>query len=151
MSSLLQASLSAPVASPAWQQQLGNQLTGLAQRGRQQIELHLNPADLGPLSVSLKVDDHGAQAQFLSAHATVRAAVEQAIPQLREALAEQGIALGEASVGEQQQHGNEQSSGTGQGPVRSTAAVGAGDATDGTVEAAATALPGDLPGVDIYA
>nr|WP_232059220.1 flagellar hook-length control protein FliK [Kineobactrum salinum] len=59
MSSLLQATLSAPVASPAWQQQLGNQLTGLAQRGRQQIELHLNPADLGPLSVSLKMDDQG--------------------------------------------------------------------------------------------
>ncbi len=146
MSALLQASLSAPVASPVWQQQLGSQLTGLAQRGQQQIELHLNPADLGPLSVSLKVDDHGAQAQFLSAHATVRAAVEQAIPQLREALAEQGISLGETSVGEQQHHGNEQS-GSGQGPVSTTAAVGSGDAADGAVDAAAATLSG----VDIYA
>lgn len=150
MSALLQASLSAPVASPAWPQQLGNQLTGLAQRGRQQIELHLNPADLGPLSVSLKVDDHGAQAQFLSAHATVRAAVEQAIPQLREALAEQGIALGETSVGEQQHKGNEQS-GTGQGPVSTTAAVDSVEAAELNLNAAATALPGGLSGVDIYA
>lgn len=104
-----QASLAAPLASPAWQQQLGQQLGNITQRGRHQVELHLNPAELGPLSVSLKVDDQGAQAHFLSAHASVRSAVEQAIPQLREALAEQGIALGEASVGEQQRQSGTQS------------------------------------------
>ena len=37
----------------------------------------------------------------------VRQVVEQAIPQLREALAEQGISLGETSVGEQH-NSNEQ-------------------------------------------
>lgn len=95
-----QASLTAPLASQAWEQQLGQQLVSLGQRGGQ-VELHLNPAELGPLSVSLKLGDQGAQAQFLSAHAPVRQAVEQALPQLREALAEQGIQLGEASVGEQ--------------------------------------------------
>ncbi|UWN48878.1 Flagellar hook-length control protein [Alcanivorax sp. ALC70] len=73
----------------------------LARRGDQHMELHLNPRDLGPLSVSLKLDDHGAQAHFFSSHAPVRGAVEQAIPQLRDALAEQGIALGEAMVGDQ--------------------------------------------------
>lgn len=94
------ASLSAPVATQAWEQQLGQQLVGLAQRGGQ-VELHLHPAELGPLSVSLKLGDQGAQAQFLSAHAQVRQAVEQALPQLREALAEQGIQLADTSVGEQ--------------------------------------------------
>ncbi|EPC04531.1 hypothetical protein L861_04200 [Litchfieldella anticariensis FP35 = DSM 16096] len=95
--------LPAPMTSPQWSQQLGQQLIGLHQRGGQQIELHLNPAELGPLSVSLKVTEHGAQAQFLSAHAQVRTAIEQAIPQLREALEEQGISLGEAMVGEHPQ------------------------------------------------
>lgn len=94
------ASLSAPLATQAWEQQLGQQLVGLAQRGGQ-VELHLHPAELGPLSVSLKLGDQGAQAQFLSAHAQVRQAVEQALPQLREALAEQGIQLADTSVGEQ--------------------------------------------------
>ncbi|QFU00129.1 Flagellar hook-length control protein [Halomonas sp. THAF5a] len=103
-----QASLPAPVASPAWSQQLGQQLVRLSQHGgEQRVELKLHPAELGPLSVSLKMGDHGAQAQFVSAHAQVRQALEQAIPQLREALAEQGISLGETSVGEQRQGGTE--------------------------------------------
>ncbi|WP_458524992.1 flagellar hook-length control protein FliK [Onishia taeanensis] len=93
--------LTAPVASQQWQQQLGQQLLGMTQRGEQQMELKLHPADLGPLSVSLKVAEHGAQAQFLSAHPQVRSALEQAIPQLREALAQQGITLGDTSVGHQ--------------------------------------------------
>ncbi|WP_198588809.1 flagellar hook-length control protein FliK [Alloalcanivorax mobilis] len=99
----LSPTLQAPLASSEWQQQLGQQLVSLSQRGEQRIELHLHPRELGPLSVSLKLDDQGAQAHFFSAHASVRGAVEQAIPQLREAFAEQGIALGEAMVGQHQQ------------------------------------------------
>ncbi|TDX30981.1 flagellar hook-length control protein FliK [Modicisalibacter xianhensis] len=95
--------LAAPLASAQWQQGLGQQLVALHQRGGQQVELHLHPAELGPLSISLKVDDQLAQAQFFSANPQVRAAVEQAIPQLREALEESGIQLGEAMVGEHQQ------------------------------------------------
>lgn len=96
--------LSAPLQSAAWPQQLGQQLMVLSQRGGdQRVELRLNPPDLGPLTVSLKVGEQGTQIQFLAANALVRGAVEQAIPQLREALAEQGISLGETSVGEQRQ------------------------------------------------
>lgn len=103
-----QASLSAPVGSPAWPRQLGQQLLQFSrQGGEQRIEMKLHPAELGPLSVTLKVGDQGAQAHFLSGHAQVRHALEQAIPQLREALADQGIALGETSVGEQHQGGTE--------------------------------------------
>lgn len=97
-----QATLATPVTSSAWPQQLGQQLVQISQRGGDQlVQLHLNPAELGPLSISLKFGDQGAQAHFLSAHAQVRQVLEQAIPQLREALAEQGISLGETSVGEQ--------------------------------------------------
>lgn len=97
------ASLTSPLASAPWQQELGQQLQGMVQRGDGSVELHLNPRELGPLSVNLQLDDQSARAQFFSAHAAVRGAVEQAVPQLREALAEQGISLGETSVGEQRQ------------------------------------------------
>lgn len=153
-----QASLSAPVASPAWQQQLGQQLSTFTQRGQHKIELHLHPADLGPLSVSLKVDDQGAQAQFLSSHATVRTAVEQAIPQLREALAEQGIALGETSVGEQQRQSGEsgESGENGEQPNQrdgnsGATQDGAGSIADAAGEPAPLAAPLGRPGVDLYA
>lgn len=114
------ATLAAPLGSHDWQQGLGQQLLGLHQRGEQHIELHLHPSDLGPLSVSLKLGELGAQAQFLSAHAQVRSAVEQAIPQLREALAAQGISLGETSVGEQHQPPRDQQAGGGSRGLSST-------------------------------
>ncbi|MBT2785911.1 MULTISPECIES: flagellar hook-length control protein FliK [unclassified Halomonas] len=96
------ATLTTPFMSPAWSQQLSQQLVQFSQRGGDQhVQMQLNPAELGPLSISLKFSEQGAQAHFLSAHAQVRQVLEQAIPQLREALAEQGISLGETSVGEQ--------------------------------------------------
>lgn len=96
------ATLSTPITNPAWPQQLSQQLVQISQRGGEQhVQMQLNPAELGPLSISLKFSEQGAQAHFLSAHAQVRQVLEQAIPQLREALAEQGISLGETSVGEQ--------------------------------------------------
>jgi flagellar hook-length control protein FliK len=100
--------LAPPVGSTPWQQELGQQMVRMLQRGEHHVELKLNPRELGPLSISLHVDHHGAQAQFLAAHADVREAVQQAIPQLREALAQHGIALGEAMVGQQQQQAQHQ-------------------------------------------
>jgi flagellar hook-length control protein FliK len=141
--------LGAPLASREWQQDLGLQLIGLHQRGEQQIELHLHPSELGPLSVSLRLGELGAQAQFLSAHPQVRAAVEQAIPQLREALAAQGISLGETSVGAQHQPQGDQQAGSGAGNRQSagTAAVAEGG-DEPRVQAAQRALLGQ---VDLYA
>ncbi|PXX92906.1 flagellar hook-length control protein FliK [Halomonas heilongjiangensis] len=152
-----QATLPAPLATPAWPQQftqqVGQQLAMLGQRGgEQRIELHLNPAELGPLTVSLKVSGQAAQAQFLSAHAPVRSAVEQAIPQLREALAEQGISLGEASVGEQPRDEAPRDF-AGRGSAGAGVAGEPGDELDGhgasaTTAAADIALDGR---VDLYA
>ncbi|APX93240.1 hypothetical protein BWR19_10020 [Halomonas sp. 1513] len=145
------AALSAPVASQQWQQQLGQQLVNLSQRGDQRVELRLNPAELGPLSVSLKLGESGAQAQFLSAHAQVRAAIEQAIPQLREALEQQGISLSEATVGEHgsRQQGEMQFANGGNGNPAGGQPNGA---ESGETESEQQARPLDLDGrVDLYA
>lgn len=147
------ASLSAPLATQAWEQQLGQQLVSLGQRGGQ-VELHLNPAELGPLSVSLKLGDQGAQAQFLSAHAPVRQAVEQALPQLREALAEQGIQLGEASVGEQRgdQAGGFLARGDESGPAHEPSGDLADEAATPLSERQQASLAASLRGgVDLFA
>ncbi|WP_110709069.1 flagellar hook-length control protein FliK [Salinicola sp. CR57] len=93
--------INAPVQSPQWPASFGQQVLQMHQRGDQQMSLRLHPQELGPLNVSLTVQDQQAQLQILSAHAPVRAAVEAAIPQLRQALADSGIALGEAMVSDQ--------------------------------------------------
>lgn len=148
-----QASLTAPVGSQDWTQQLGRQLLRFSQgSGEQRIEMRLHPAELGPLSVSLKIGDQGAHAQFLSAHAPVRQALEQAIPQLREALAEQGITLGETSVGEHQQGSAD---GTGGGFAGSGPGLpGADDDPAGGEVATDRQAPLEMPldgRVDLYA
>ncbi|MFZ3160550.1 MAG: flagellar hook-length control protein FliK, partial [Rhodoferax sp.] len=90
--------LAPEVGSGEWGKALGQQVLHLGQAGQQQAELQLNPPGLGPLKVTLSLDDHQIQALFVSAHASVRAAVEAALPQLRATLADNGISLGNTSV-----------------------------------------------------
>lgn len=132
--STVNASMGTPVNSPAWPAQLGQQLVQFAQRGgEQQVKMQLHPAELGPLSITLKVSEQGTQAHFLSSHMQVRQVIEQAIPQLREALAEQGISLGETSVGEQHSSNEQAFAQNG-----SAAGSNSGDSVSGTDSGAVT-------------
>lgn len=140
--------LGAAVGSEQWSNGLNQQVLSLHQRGEKQVELQLNPADLGPLSISLQLDGNTTQAQFSCAHASVRSAVEQAMPQLREALASQGITLGEASVSDQpsQQPQGDQAWRNAQAhttPARAS--------TEDTAASASLAIPRPLSSrVDVY-
>ncbi|QET05848.1 flagellar hook-length control protein FliK [Cupriavidus pauculus] len=82
-----------------WSQALGQHMVRMSTQGSQTAELDLNPPNLGPLKVVLNVVNDQAQAQFVSPHQAVRAAVESALPHLRTSLAESGIQLGHTSVG----------------------------------------------------
>lgn len=96
--------VSSPIGAVQWGTDLGQQLVVLgnyAQQGRQTAELRLDPPDLGPLRVSITLNDGIASAAFVSAHAAVRQAIETALPQLQQALAQAGISLGQTSVGDQ--------------------------------------------------
>lgn len=93
-----------PVGGTHWGAELGQQMVVLSnnvRQGTQTAELRLDPPDLGPLRVSINLADGVASASFVSAHASVRQAIETAIPQLQQALAQAGISLGQTSVGEQ--------------------------------------------------
>lgn len=90
--------LAPEVGSSEWGKALGQQVVQMGHAGHQVAELQLNPPGLGPLKVTLSLNDHQIQAMFVSAHASVRAAVEAALPQLRATLADNGISLGNTSV-----------------------------------------------------
>lgn len=98
------ATQSAPVGSSAWAGQLQQNMVSMVLRNQQELTLRLHPAELGPLQVQLRVDDHQAQLMILTHSHHVRGAVEQALPQLREALATQGIQLDDANVADHAQH-----------------------------------------------
>ena len=94
-----------PVGNNRWNEDLGQKITWMAGHGSQSAELQLNPPDLGPLHVVLNVSGDQATALFPSPHAAVREAVQQALPKLRDMLADNGIMLGNASVSDQGRQG----------------------------------------------
>jgi flagellar hook-length control protein FliK len=61
----------------------------------------LSPAELGPITVNLVVDDGSAELTFHAHHALTRDAIEQALPRLREMLHDSGLTLGNATVSDQ--------------------------------------------------
>jgi flagellar hook-length control protein FliK len=93
------AAVAVGVGQRGWDQGLGEQLLWMTSQKHQVAELRLNPPELGPLKITITLDQNQASAQFVSAHAAVREAIESALPRLREMLSESGISLGNTSVG----------------------------------------------------
>ena len=93
-----QLQVNAPVTQAAWAEEFSQKITWLTSQKNQSAELHLNPPQLGPLDVVVKINGDQASAMFSSPHAAVREAIEQALPRLREMLADSGIMLGNAMV-----------------------------------------------------
>ncbi len=90
--------LNAQLGSNEWQQALSQQIVMFSRNGQQNAELRLHPEDLGAIQINLTLDKDQAQLSMVSSHSQVRAALEAALPQLRSALAESGINLGQSNV-----------------------------------------------------
>lgn len=93
--------ISSPLGSSGWAEEFSQKITWMGTQQNQVVELHLNPPNLGPLDVVLKISDSQATALFTSPHGAVRDAVENALPRLREMLADNGIMLGNTMVSDQ--------------------------------------------------
>lgn len=92
------AQLDTPVGAPGWSQEIAQKVVWLAGRDESRAELTLNPPHLGRIEVTLTMSGDQTNALFVSASPTVRDALENALPRLRETLADAGITLGQASV-----------------------------------------------------
>ena len=94
---------------PQWGQDFSQRVVWMARSELQSAHLSLNPANLGPIEVTLNLGAEQATAVFSSPHGEVREALEAALPRLREMLAGAGIALGDAQVNAQSQRDMAQS------------------------------------------
>lgn len=94
-------SIVTPLGNSGWADEFSQKVSWISTQQNQVAELHLNPPNLGPLDVVIKVSDNQATALFASPHSAVRDAVENALPKLREILADNGIMLGNATVSDQ--------------------------------------------------
>ncbi|HEX4884541.1 MAG TPA: flagellar hook-length control protein FliK [Casimicrobiaceae bacterium] len=90
------------VATPAfeagWHEETASKLAGIVLRGHEQAQIRLSPADLGPVEVRIDMRAGEATVAIVAPQAATRDALEQALPMLRDLLAQQGLSLGEASV-----------------------------------------------------
>lgn len=91
--------VSTPVGHARWGEELAQKVVWMTSQQTQVAEIHLNPAHLGPVEVMLSISQDQATAQFVSQHPAVRDAIQDALPRLREMLAESGIQLGNVMVG----------------------------------------------------
>ncbi len=91
-------SVPTPLRDQNWSQDFSQKIVWLASNQKQSAELTLNPPHMGAIEISLHVDNDKATASFASANASVREAIETALPRLREMLSGVGIELGQANV-----------------------------------------------------
>ena len=89
----------APVGQHRWGGEFAQKIVWLSSQQHQVAEIRLNPAHLGPVEVMLSITQDQATAQFVSPHSAVRDAIQEALPRLREMMAENGIQLGNVMVG----------------------------------------------------
>lgn len=144
------------ISTPDWTDALSQKVVFLSNAHQQSAELTLNPADLGPLQVVLRVADNNAHALFVSQHPQVREAVEAALPKLREAMEAGGLGLGSATVSDggfaSQQQNPQQTFAHGQPSRRGSGGSSAGDAPVGAAQSAPAAASVSRAGlVDTFA
>lgn len=87
-----------PVGTPEWADEIGSRLTLMTQKGEHTASLRLSPEHLGPLEIRIAMRDDQASVWFGAAHADTRAAIENALPRLRELFSATGMSLADAGV-----------------------------------------------------
>lgn len=146
--------ISAQLGSQEWQQAVSQHITLFTRQGQQTAELRLHPEDLGQIQISMKLDDNQAQLQMVSAHSHVRAALEATLPNLRIALAESGIELGQSNISSESFAGQQQQQSGQQNPQTQrsgNAFPSMGDAESLAVPASVQRLASGNNAVDIFA
>ncbi len=93
--------LPSPLGGQTFAQDLGQQVAWLSGQGVKQARIRLHPEELGSLDVKVSVTHGRVDVVFSAQHPAAVAAVQQSLPQLDHMLAQHGLSLGHAEVGQQ--------------------------------------------------
>lgn len=144
-----------PTQSPEFRDALGAQVSLLAKDGVQSAELHLNPSDMGPISVQITLDGTQARVDFGADSADTRRLIESGLPELASALRDAGLTLSGGGVSQhapqQQNRGDAGQGGEGRRAVGLDTERGGAAVDAHPVRSAAVARRVALGGVDVYA
>ncbi len=109
-----------PVQHPQWGTEFGQRVAWMIDHAIKSAEIHLDPPDLGPMRLHLKLEGDQVQLAIQAHHPQVRDALEQNLPRLREFLGGQGMNLVQVDISQhgfsgQQGQDHGAGSGTGEG------------------------------------
>ncbi len=136
--------VNSPVGSSGFADEVGDKITWMAHQGVQSASLQMTPEHMGPVEVKISVQDGSATVSINAAHADTRAALEQALPKLREMFSTQGMNLTDASVSQQFSRGQAQKQG-----IKAVGSVGS--VSDETSSPVVSVTSARLGLVDTYA
>jgi flagellar hook-length control protein FliK len=88
-----------PAGEPGFGAAVGEGLAVLIKEGHHRAELRLDPPDLGTVSVQIDLKGDRASLSFVAPSEAARDALAQALPDLRNALASQGLSLTHTNIG----------------------------------------------------
>lgn len=91
-----------PLPSPRFAEEVGARLQWIAEQQGGEATLRISPDGLGPVEIRLKLDGDRVELGFAATQQETRQALQDALPKLREMLAQQGLQLGHADVGHRQ-------------------------------------------------
>ncbi len=107
------------IARPEAAGQLADRVRMLVNQGNMSADIRLDPPDLGSMQIRISMNGEQASVNFVVQSQQARDMLDQAVPRLRDMLAERGIELGQSSV-EQQQKDNKSGDSQHQGKLADT-------------------------------
>lgn len=107
------------IARPEAAGQLADRVRMMVSQGNMSADIRLDPPDLGSMQIRISINGEQASVNFVVQSQQARDMLDQAVPRLRDMLAERGIELGQSSV-EQQQKDNKSGDSQQQGQLAST-------------------------------
>ncbi|WP_254360370.1 flagellar hook-length control protein FliK [Enterobacter hormaechei] len=141
-----------PPETPEWKQSVSQHIALFSRNGLHSAEIRLHPEELGSLQISLRMQQDQAQIHIVSEHNHIRHVMEQALPQLRAAMAESGIQLGQANVSAEGQPfaaGQQGNNASGEHPSGQQGEEG--PAEEESVPTLLTTTPGNIYGINTFA
>lgn len=90
--------INTPPGQPGWGQAVGDKLVWMARQEVQQARIQLNPPGMGPLDISVNIQDDKASIHFHAQHAVTREALQAEMPRLRAMMNDNGFAEVDVNV-----------------------------------------------------
>lgn len=95
-----------PLSHPDWNQDMGERIMWMNNRGISSAEIKMNPPNMGAITVRIDVNqDQQTTIAFTAQNSEVRTALEGSIPRLRDMLTSQNLNLADVNVSQQSSTG----------------------------------------------